>query len=581
MYLTACLLLQGFWWLSLASVTYSFPFNERDSASIYSEQLLASQLIGSHFGVPDLSKAFDYVIIGGGTAGLVIAERLAANSTYSVAVIEAGGFYELDNGNYSQIPAFAPQFTPGAFQKWADVVSDSSYTFDRLLPFFKRSVSFHAPNTSETPANVSLPFEASSFSLTGGPLQVSFPRYFNAFSSWLGSAFQELGISRLPGFSDGRLFGWSYITYTVDPSTQTRSSSETSFLRQSLGRTDNLYFYKSSLVKRIIFDDCKTAIGVSVDTGGVEYTISANKEVILSAGSFRSPQLLMVSGIGPSSTLDPHNITVCVDRPGVGQNMWDNAFFGLTHPVDVATHNRLANPGVSGAAVTEYNSQRTGILTNSGGDAIAFEKLPNSSLSTATRRALDDAYGPDWPDVEYLSFDAYFGDRLLPPPPETIGKNYAALLAGLTAPFSRGNVTIASSDTSVLPIVSPNWLADPRDREVLITAVRRARQVWATKAMQDVITGPEIYPGANVTSDADLIAVIQRSTQTIWHACATNKMGKRDDPLAVVDSKARVIGVEGLRVVDASAFPFLPPGQPQSMVYALAEKIAQHILDGE
>ena len=111
MYLTACLLLQGFRWLSLASVTYSFPLNERDSASIYSEQLLASQLIGSHFGVPDLSKAFDYVIIGGGTAGLVIAERLAANSTYSVAVIEAGGFYELDNGNYSQIPAFAPQFT--------------------------------------------------------------------------------------------------------------------------------------------------------------------------------------------------------------------------------------------------------------------------------------------------------------------------------------------------------------------------------------------------------------------------------------------------------------------------------------
>lgn len=99
--------------------------------------------------------------------------------------------------------------------------------------------------------------------------------------------------------------------------------------------------------------------------------------------------------------------------------------------------------------------------------------------------------------------------------------------------------------------------------------------------MQGVVTGPEIFPGANITSDGDLITAIQRSAQTIWHASATNKMGRDNDSMAVVDSRARVMGVKGLRVVDASAFPFLPPGQPQSMVYALAEKIAQHILDGE
>ncbi len=289
----------------------------------------------------------------------------------------------------------------------------------------------------------------------------------------------------------------------------------------------------------------------------------------------------MVSGIGPASTLNSYQIPVCADRPGVGQNLWDNTFSGPTYPVNVVTHNSLANPAVIGAAISEYNSQRTGILTNGGGDFLAFEKLPNGSISMATRQALDDAYGPDWPDVEYLELDAYFGDQVLPPPAETVGNNFVALLPGLTAPFSRGNVTIVSNDTSVLPVVSPNWLTDPRDQEVLLAAFRRMRQVWASNATQGVVTGPEAYPGANVTSDSDLLAAIQRSAQTIWHASATNKMGMVNDSMTVVDSHARVVGVQGLRVVDASAFPFLPPGQPQSMVYALAEKISQNILDGE
>ena len=261
--------------------------------------------------------------------------------------------------------------------------------------------------------------------------------------------------------------------------------------------------------------------------------------------------------------------------------MWDNTFSGPTYPVNVVTHNSLANPTVIGAAVEAYINDRTGILTNGGGDILAFEKLPIGLLSPATRRDLDATYGDDWPDVEYLELDAYFGDQELPPPTSTIGQNYAALLPGLTAPFSRGNVTITSNDNAVLPIVSPNWLTDPRDREVLIAAFRRTRQIWASRSMRDVIKGPEAFPGANVTSDNDILAAIQRSAQTIWHACGTNKMGKGRDEMAVVDSKARVMGLNGLRVVDASAFPLLPPGQPQSMVYALAEKIAQGILDGE
>ena len=173
----------------------------------------------------------------------------------------------------------------GAFQKWADEVGDQSYTFNNLLPFFERSVQFTPPNASTIASNVSLPYNVSYFSNSGGPLQVSYPNYLNAISSWLGNVFNELGFTRLPGFFDGRLFGWSYFPYSLDPTSQTRSSSETSFLREALSQTTNLNFYKSSQVKKILLDDCKTATGVLVNTAGVEYTITATKEVVLSAGS--------------------------------------------------------------------------------------------------------------------------------------------------------------------------------------------------------------------------------------------------------------------------------------------------------
>ena len=145
-----------------------------------------------------------------------------------------------------------------------------------------------------TPTNVSLPYNAADFSNTGGPLQVSFPAYFNAITSWIGNAFGEQGFTRLNGFFDGRLFGWSYFAYTVDPTSQTRSSSETAFLREALRETTNLNFYKQTQAKKIILNDCKTATGVLVNTARVEYTISAAKEVIVSAGSVSPSKLLVL-----------------------------------------------------------------------------------------------------------------------------------------------------------------------------------------------------------------------------------------------------------------------------------------------
>ena len=148
----------------------------------------------------------------------------------------------------------------------------------------------------------------------------------------------------------------------------------------------------------------------------------------------------------------------------------------------------------------------------------------------------------------------------------TDGRQYASILPTLVATFSRGNVTINSTDTSVNPLISPNLLSDPRDQEIAVAAFKRARQIFATKALSKIITGPEAFPGPAVSSDEEIFAVIMRTASPIWHASGTCKMGLANDTMAVVDAQAKVIGVTSLRVVDASAFPLLVPCHLQATV---------------
>lgn len=146
------------------------------------------------------------------------------------------------------------------------------------------------------------------------------------------------------------------------------------------------------------------------------------------------------------------------------------------------------------------------------------------------------------------------------------GYQYASILGVLVAPLSRGNVTLASADTSDLPIINPNWLDDQADQEIAVAMFKRMRQAFQSKAMEQVLIGEEYYPGLQVQSDEQILEFIKENVMTLWHASCTCKMGTSDDHMAVVDAQARVYGVHGLRVVDASAFPFLPPGHPQSTV---------------
>ena len=176
----------------------------------------------------------------------------------------------------------------GSYQKWADQVGDPSYAFKQFLPYFEKGIEFHRPS-ADRPVNATAKFDPSTMKTTGGPFQVGYPSWVNGISSWIARSLISLGIPELPGLTNGRLLGWSYVAETLDPTSQTRSSSETSYLREALEQTTNLQVYKSTVVKKILFDSSKQATGVQVSSGGFEYQIRANKEVIVSAGAVCSP----------------------------------------------------------------------------------------------------------------------------------------------------------------------------------------------------------------------------------------------------------------------------------------------------
>ncbi len=233
-----------------------------------------------------------------------------------------------------------------------------------------------------------------------------------------------------------------------------------------------------------------------------------------------------------------------------------------------------------------------------------WEKLPRDT-SNLSDSALSDlaTFAEDWPEIEYLPLNTYLGNTsVVREGVPTDEYNYAGIAAGLVAPLSRGSVSIISNDTSDAPIIDPNWLSHPTDKAVAIASFKRTRDIWESEAMRKVTIGEEYFPGkALVSTDDEIWKFIQTSFSTIYHAACTCKMGRAGDPNTVVDTKARVVGVEGLRVVDASALPLLPPGHPMAticevfpfplgsietnlltvtMIDALVEKIADDILHG-
>ncbi len=458
--------------------------------------------------------------------------------------------------------------TKASYQMWADAVGDQSYTFDQLLPFFEKSLHFTPPNAKLRGANATAEYDPTVLGDGKGPLSVTFAHYVQGFATWAKKGLEEIGLAPVKGFQSGTLMGQSYGMYTINATTMHRESSETSFLRRALAYPNYIVF-QQTMAKKILFDRSRKATGVIVGTAGLGYTLSATKEIILSAGAFQSPQLLMVSGVGPAKTLQKYGIPLVADRPGVGQNMQDHIIYAPAHRVNVITQSALLDPVFAAQAAKDYNEKAAGIFTNPTSDILAWEKVPEPLRSSLSNRTLSELakYPADWPELEYLSMGGYFGyqQNFVRDSPND-GYNYASLAIALNTPRSRGNLTIQSADAAVQPLINPNWLTDPADIEVAAAGFKRARTFFNTEAIQPILIGPEYFPGPQVSTDAEIETHLRKSFNTIFHASCTCSMGRPEDEAAVVDSHAKVIGVQGLRVVDASAFPFLPPGHPQSTI---------------
>lgn len=362
--------------------------------------------------------------------------------------------------------------TIGSFQKWADLVGDDSWTFENLLPHFAHGVHYSAANAQLRAANASVPLPANpnAVSATGGPLQVSHPNFAQVFASFVEGAMRESGIPEQQDFISGSLLGSQYAPLTISYPQEERSSSQASYLQAALrsGRT-NLKIYTHTLAKRVLFNDNKTAIGVQFEAGSFgntkTFVLNATKEVIVSSGAFHSPQLLMVSGIGPRAQLEPLNIPVLADRPGVGANMWDHLDFEPIYETNLRFGvGADTDPELEGAIQEEYRVNRTGQLTNAGADYIGWEKVPEPYRMNLSASALKDLaqFPADWPEVEYEISGANLGGAGDP------SKRYGTIVTVPVSPLSRGWVNITSNDTNVLPLVNPNQLSHPTDREVAV-----------------------------------------------------------------------------------------------------------------
>ncbi|KAI1444130.1 putative choline dehydrogenase [Annulohypoxylon stygium] len=597
---------------------------------------------------------YDYVIVGGGAGGLTIASRLSENRDMKVAVVEAGTWPENIVGNQTQVPGYDYFYSgkarnqtnsqvewgfetiaqaginnqtihyargkalggstalnymnyafanKGALQMWAETVGDDSFLYNNAIKFYRKSLNY-VPSRTTRARNATPAITAHDFSV-GGPVDVTFSAYSQSWATWIAEAMTSVGIPKVNTFLNGNLMGSSWMPATISGTSGFRESSATAYLRPVIHR-NNLHVYDLTLAERILFDHKKTATGVQVtSSGGGTFTLKARREVIISGGTFQSPQLLQVSGVGPADLLAQHKIPVVADRGGVGHGMQDHVLFAIAVKVNLETLSSLQYRDIFEAAVRQFNANQSGPLSSPGADYFGFEKLPRDirqGLAPSTLKCkkaqvpfvIDieciiliviflglSSYPKDWPEVQFVAAPAYIGDEEYAN--EAIphdGTMIASLLAILATPASRGNVRISSPNMRDKPLINPNWLTELQDKDVVVGAFKRIRQILASPALNNIIIGEEYYPGSKVHTDDQILAQIKKSFNTMFHAVSTCKMGRATDKYAVVDNHARVYGVRNLRVVDASIFPFLVPCVPQATVYMVAEKIADDIKRG-
>jgi len=566
-----------------------------------------------------MSTTFDYIIIGAGTAGCLLANRLSADATKRVLLIEAG---RRDDYHWIHIPVgylycignprtdwlFNTEPEAGLngrslryprgktlggcssingmiymrgqsrdYDQWAKLTGDDTWAWDQSLPYFKlhedhyKGANAHHGARGIAPelmADAGTPYrQVLRHRNSGGEWRVEKQRLrwdvLDAFSS----AAQQAGIPASDDFNQGSNEGVGY--FEVNQKAGWRWNTAKAFLRPMCYARPNFELWTSAQVANLVIetqpDGSQRCTGVQVWASPGMVTATALGEVILSAGSIGSPQILQLSGIGPAALLQKHGIEVKHDAPGVGANLQDHLQIRAVFKVEgVKTLNTQANSLWGKAKIgLEYALKRTGPMS-----------MAPSQLGAFTR---SDPAQP-YPNIEYhvqpLSLDS-FGEPL---------HSFNAFTASVCNlnPTSRGTVTIKSGQFDVAPAIAPNYLSTEVDRKVAADSLRITRKIVAQQGLQKY-KPQEVKPGIQYQTDDDLAKLAGDIATTIFHPVGTTKMGRDDDPMAVVDSRLRVRGpgglIAGLRVVDAGVMPLITSGNTNSPTLMIAEKAAQWIVE--
>jgi choline dehydrogenase-like flavoprotein len=532
-----------------------------------------------------MSDSFDYIVIGSGSAGSLMANRLSADPANRVALIEAGpsdrkwpvnlktampvgNIFLLPHEKYNWKQALTGNaavnnrtinFPRGKlfggcsainggvyirgqrtdYDAWADAGNDG-WAYDDVLPAFKAVENYAGPDT---------PWHGK-----GGELDVQKPKSWNPVSAAIVDAAEQAGHRRNDDFASDRQDGFG--RYDLNQRNGTRLSSARAFLHPALDRT-NLTVMAETMVRRILFDRGR-AVGMEIETGGARSTIAARREIILCAGATNSPHLLMLSGIGPQDHLRAMGIEVVHHLPGVGAHLQD-------HPT---VHVAMENPSAESYAVSAKVLPR--ILASPFKYLLKREGMLASNVAEAGGFLCTDGTGR--PDIQItflagLKLDARSVPRR---------HGYMGLIQ-LLRPKSSGSVRLASNRPEDKPVIDPNFFADPYDMQTLIAGFRACRHIFAQPALA-AMTGAEIEPGTQHQSDAEIDAALRKIVNTAYHPTGTCKMGPDSDPMAVVDNRLRVRGVSGLRVVDASVMPDIISGNTSAPTMMIAQRAAQFIL---